>query len=507
MKKLFWLPLALLIPIAFAQVPNIEIPVPAEVPTISPVEEDFKPSTWNTDVRENDDGTVTSKIHLKFSNYVEGNKWEPIDLSLRRTATGFAMTAAPYTLLLPEFADGDIKFVSTNRFSPKTKEIRNDPPVTKIKKWTEATHVRGVQTSEGVLYPNALPYGDILLQPHEQEFRSLVRLNHAPPGTNDLTIPFTEVYSDNLKPESKGKKLTSVITDVGEGFGVALNEFRGISTKKATVWDSTPIHAKSIPIVIQGRYRNGRFEGVKVIPRSFLENATYPVFTDTTSTFFPDPNAETTSVDGDVYRTVALESWDTTHDATNGTAAEPSANPWSVQSYFDGVATYEIDRGFLLFDTSAIPDTDVISAATVQLYITTLLDTDNDAQSYFTIVGNTSPASNTDLVVGDFDQCGAIDNPTKMSDDVDATGISTSAYNTWTMNATGLANISQTGITKWGVRSGNDIEDIAVVGNVRTTILVRSAEQTGTTNDPVLTVTHAAPAAETAPSVQSPIIF
>lgn len=485
MKRFLLALAALLLPIAFAQVEDL--PAPDEQA------ETFVPVTWNAESKTNADGTVTSRVHLKFSNFVDGENWEPIDISLRKTATGFTMSDAPYSLQIPKYADGEMKFVSTNKYDLKEKRMRNDPPVFKVKKWTEAAHVEGTVTEEGVLYLAALPYGDILLQPHEQEFRSLVRLHHAPPGTNDLVIPFTETYSDGLRPRYKGKPLTSSVTDVGDGYSIALNEFRGISTKKAYVWDSTSIHPKYVPIEIRGRFRNGRFEGEKVIPRSFLASAVYPVFTDTTSTFFPDPNPETSTVEGDVYYTAAA-SWDTHHDQTTGTAAEPSVNPWTVQTFFDGVSTYEIDRGFLLFDTSSIPDTDVISAATVQLYITSVTDTDNDAQSYVTIIGNTTPASNTDLVAGDFDQCGAIDNPTKMSDDVDATGITTGAYNTWTMNATGLANISQTGITKWGIREGHDIEDVAVVGNVRTLIFVRSSEQAGTTNDPVLTVTHAPPA-------------
>src|SRR3990167_7926682 len=91
----------------------------------------------------------------------------------------------------------------------------------------------------------------------------------------------------------------------------------------------------------------------------------YGMYAYTTSTFYPDPNVESTSVDGWTRNGTAGQTWadkqsgagsaandvNAGGDAFNLTTGSPDGN-WD-----------ELQRAIYLFDSSAIPDTDTISAA------------------------------------------------------------------------------------------------------------------------------------------------
>ena len=214
----------------------------------------------------------------------------------------------------------------------------------------------------------------------------------------------------------------------------------------------------------------------------------------TTSTFFPDPDTESTSVDGtclDGSSTV----WATVHDKADCSNPTDSSMLFDVYSA-EGAADsfYNISRGFSLYDTSAIPDTDTISSATNSYYVIGTVNGDNDGQDYITVV-TTTPASNTAIVGDDYEQIGT----TKQSDDLDITGLTNGAYNDFTINATGLANISKTGITKFGVREGHDLENDAIALNANNTASMRSADFADTTSDPKLVIVHVAAASAVPP--------
>ena len=82
--------------------------------------------------------------------------------------------------------------------------------------------------------------------------------------------------------------------------------------------------------------------------------------------------------------------------------------------------------------------------------------------------------------------------------DVD-TGLTEGQYNHFTLNASGIANINTSGISGFGARSGQDIDNTEVgltwANNEYAEALFVSAD--GTT-DPVLLVTHAAAEVEAA---------
>lgn len=205
-----------------------------------------------------------------------------------------------------------------------------------------------------------------------------------------------------------------------------------------------------------------------------------------TLTVYPNPDTETTSVDGYVeYADFSSATWAQVHDAADGTSAGDSNANGNVGA--GKVLTgFYIDRVFLLFDTSALTAGATISAAVLSVYVTTKSNSDNDGQDYINVY-TTTPASNTEITTADYDQIGT----TAQATAIDLGAISTSAYNDWTLNATGLSNISKTGVSKFGLREGHDAENAAIATG-ENYFTMQFADTADTTQDPKLVITYTA---------------
>lgn len=208
----------------------------------------------------------------------------------------------------------------------------------------------------------------------------------------------------------------------------------------------------------------------------------------TTSTFYPE--AHTASVAGDWTCYNTNTSWAATHDATAGNNTLSNETNLDIISYKVSAGEWYIRRGFLNFDTSSLTAGATISSAVLTLYETGKNDGDNDAQGYITLVDGT-PASATVGVNGDFDQVGT----THLSNDQDITGITDNATYDLTLNASGLAAISKTGVSKFALREGHDLENSAITSSYNRSEPA-AADYAGSTNDPKLVVTFT-----TAPTV------
>ncbi len=190
--------------------------------------------------------------------------------------------------------------------------------------------------------------------------------------------------------------------------------------------------------------------------------------------------------------------WDTAHDAVTALYVSYAATTFRIQSRKEaGAANYTIRRGFFPTDTSALPDNAVISAATFYLWADSVINTDNDGDDWVNVV-QTSQPDHTLLALADYDLCGAVDNPTEGATRVAMTGISTVAYTTFALNATGLTWISLTDHTLLGMREGHDAIDSPVAEGTNDVVTARASEYAGTANDPYLSVSY---------TTTSPVIF
>ncbi len=205
----------------------------------------------------------------------------------------------------------------------------------------------------------------------------------------------------------------------------------------------------------------------------------------TTSTFYPDPNTETTTVDGHV--AYDNTTWATARTAATGNGVSDSNTIFEFQTTLSS-GTYVLKRSFTLFDTSSITDTDTIDSATYSTYVTNCYNSNNMSN----VLVETTPASNTALSTADYDAVGS----TSFGSYAHPAGFPSSPNTYWniTVNASGLAIISKTGVTKYGIRVSGDINDIAPSGGSEkyNQGVIISADTSGTSTDPKLVVVHTA---------------
>lgn len=221
----------------------------------------------------------------------------------------------------------------------------------------------------------------------------------------------------------------------------------------------------------------------------------------TTTTVYPDPSPETTTVDGCVaHNNNSTSVWATVHGSANGTAINDTGA--EINQGFVGTASvgkrgtanWGIERGMTGFDTSAV-GSDTIDSGTVSLYVVSVtnnVDSGND--TFFPT--EATPASNTALAVGDYDAIGdSVGAPTAWSTPVDLSALTSSAYNDYTLNATGEAGINGSGVTNIGWRLGDDVTSAPSFSNAQYNgANCRAADYTGTSQDPKLVVVHTAAA-------------
>lgn len=489
--------------LALVAIPLRETLLLQEAPPPSP---QFEPYSWNEDRMKRADGKTVSSFGVKFQNYVDRNgTWKNIDVSTRATATGFVMDQAPYAAFLPTLANGNIKFSSTNRFQISTQSIRNDDPVESIHKFTDAIAVPGVAVENGVLYSGAFPTigADLLVEFNANELRQLVVWNTAPPACTTMEIPFTRKFSHSLAPKKRDGTTVRGTDETLSGFKVELNSFRGVYTKPARIWDSHPIDRKVAEVPIVGRWNPALFNAKKVIDCAFFTGATYPVYTDDTSSFFPDPHVEVTTVDGATIQDGTNVVWSTFRTQTASSAVD-STTPNNIYRIRASTTTDQFDRsgrGYFAFDTGpTLPDNATIDSGS--LILTGGGAGDTTLALTFTIAKRVLTSA-TAVATGDHDISGWTLTEyatTRINNKTTAPIWITDNENTFILNEAGKSNISLTGITYFSSLTGQEFDNSPPTwgSNQEGVALALMAEDgAGTTNDPELKVVWSTPAAAT----------
>jgi hypothetical protein len=463
------------------------------------------PITWNADRERVGLNSFRTRFGIKWWNYLDADGWTKIDLSVHQAGGLFSVSKAPYSLDVPTLANDWAVFQSTNRYDIWQKKEMPDAPVGIRKRYPAALPVPGILTADGILFAGAFPglNADRLVQLHEQNVRDLVVLRSEPPGNGPILVPI-EISPEGLPAlQSVGIGRLAAEADfrssidIEHGLSFTSGSFRGVKIKAPRVYDSA---GRSAPIRLRLRQDGSRLVGDKVIPRKFFEGATYPVYADTVSTFYPDPHPESTSMDGEVSVQFGGP-WD--FSSLRGQGAGDSADAGSsLMTVFLSAGSVEdewsqLGRALILFDTSALPNGDAISAAVFGYYAHSKND---DFSDTLQLVGS-SPASNNSIDVEDYDEVGAV----AYGSAVSLSAITTSAMNTITLNATGRAAISLTGVSKFALRCGKDFNnDSTWLESGFNSVVLRSADESGTATDPYLEVTHADIVADRLAFVQQP---
>lgn len=202
----------------------------------------------------------------------------------------------------------------------------------------------------------------------------------------------------------------------------------------------------------------------------------------TTTTVYP-------AYDAYLGRENSTDTWTAMRDATTSEYQGQYSNTTGTYAGFTNYKSgsfRSIERAFWTFDTSSVPDGDTISSASINLRTYTLTGGNPDSCTYHIV--SVAPASKTSVASGDYDSFGT----TSWASRTLASISSSSTYYSWTLDSNGIANISKTGNDCFGMRMDRDLNNSEPTGVNRRSFYFTSA--TGTTNDPYLTMEHAASA-------------
>ena len=203
---------------------------------------------------------------------------------------------------------------------------------------------------------------------------------------------------------------------------------------------------------------------------------------------YPEPHTESSSVDGYVKHKQLHASWDTIRDGA-GTGFGSDTGEASLIRYKATTGAWEeIHRGIFVFDTTDISSTDTLDSAILSVYSTSTYNNGFPQEPKLNFY-SAAPASNTDLVNGDYATLGT----TAFSTGILRTSISDDAYNAFALNSDGLAALHFDAVSKYGSREENyDAADTSPTHSAdrRTSVTINWADWTGTSRDPKLVIQH-----------------
>ncbi len=233
-----------------------------------------------------------------------------------------------------------------------------------------------------------------------------------------------------------------------------------------------------------------------------------------TLTVYPDASTGGTTVDGDVAETGTPQWCQARYPGSGDTHTDTATTIRTYHTIDETEGVTGTYRGILLFDTSDLTSGATISAAVLSVYVVSESHVPGFSSAFN--VFSATPESDDDLVNEDYAAVGS----TVLSDTWKASttfaplnweAYTASAYNDFTLNASGISNISKTGISKFSTRewfeAQNTQDECCDVGGCfdstnPTGYTYYSADQTGTDNDPKLVITYT-PAANTTPTASS----
>ena len=148
--------------------------------------------------------------------------------------------------------------------------------------------------------------------------------------------------------------------------------------------------------------------------------------------------------------------WATCRDALTGQSIGGGTyNLHYLRSIYDAILHYNyyVSRVFIPFDTSSIPDGNVITAVQLKVYVKKL-----GAVSVIAGLVQSTQALPTALTLTDFDQVGSTEGATRLI-------WTTEGWKTFDLNTVGLSWISKTGYTKLALRDSKDIDNTTPINS------------------------------------------
>lgn len=203
-----------------------------------------------------------------------------------------------------------------------------------------------------------------------------------------------------------------------------------------------------------------------------------------TLTQYPGSTGAGNPVDGKIFRGGVNEAFSTIR-AGAGTGTDTTNARVGIFADTTSEQYTQLERYLACFDTSSITDGATISSAVFSIY-GFIKNEGLTGQSIGIVSSN--PASTSSLSSSDYSTLGT----TRFASDVALATINTAGYEDFSLNATGIATISDTGITKLGVKISCDIDNSAPtwVSGANARWNFYQASRAGTSEDPKLVVTY-----------------
>lgn len=188
--------------------------------------------------------------------------------------------------------------------------------------------------------------------------------------------------------------------------------------------------------------------------------------------------------DGDIGYAAGFDanSWATQHAAATGVVDSSSASRQAPYAGDNGSGRL-LRRAYFPFDLSSLSGI-TVSAATLSVFHLA----EDDANDQNTGIVTSAQASGTTLATGDYDALGT----TYISDTISTNSYTGSAYNAFTLDATGRTQLETDagGYTMFGLVTEADRSNTAPGSSEFYRINIYFADQTGTANDPKLDITY-----------------
>ena len=471
---------------------------------------------------DNEDGTKTLNAHIGHIHYFDklDNKcFEEIDWKLvfDEKLRGYSFKNHSYRPFLPEYSDGWAEF--RDLFEGKDQTIKYKAIGLKVKGVlveNDATNPAFDDNpdNKGVVYKDVFGKGrDYLLYNTRSSLVKVATINNPNDCKEDAIFEWEVEFpkSDNKELDIYRAEKKEDIVKLSEksAYKLDLLKEKVFDTKKQTLIGSDKLDGKEwftylrsykawdsegneINIEAKLYVKNGKRYLQKTIPVAFLQKAVGKVFTDTTTSYYA--GAGDGIAGGKTAKNPAWDAHDYTTAAsfTNDYTSYTSTSSNMALCGNDTGARFFFYRAFFPVDTSSLGSGATITDAALKIYV---FSEEHDHVNDFIRLVETNQASSSSLISADYNQCGSVDNPTAGAADVDiSSDITITAYNTWTLNATGLSWISKTGTTYLGLREGNDAKDNEISDKVYSGDCNRIAgyfsENTGTDKDPYLSVTY-----------------
>lgn len=510
--------------------------------------------TWNANIYDNGNGTMTAEIKGKWVNYLDTDfRWKPIDTQFTDAGEYFTVTEAPFEVYVPKSSTEIAWFIADNQWDLTNERKIRDDPMTMEMQALDVSDVLGIIETGNlgwgevnyVIYKGAYPdvNADLIYYVHkgvETRLKRLIRFNEdlagdwqakfrmnfgepvriktvKPSLTASEQTQISQLKTDAIRLQNEGGKAKHIRSkrNFAQARALQLENWNGqkISTSKAisirpvgkpdgmrgiaiydfSMWDSA-----------QGedQFRQPIFVDFEKSVRGYILTKNIPAFSgvilpvyadDTTGDLNPDAHPETNSVDGYTeYVDNGGLDWATIRGKADANVDADASNDGIPRVSSDDITDKwrVFERVIMGFDTSSIGSDSTIDSGTFTV-VSNLKS--EDFGGAIRLVSS-SPASNTAIVAGDFDSYGTAN----LATDITLANWDAAGSNAYTLNTAGKDHINKTGTTNFGLRVDLDADDAEPTWSASGASRARVLFADNGSSEPILNITFSATSTATA---------